>query len=200
MTLFINGVAAPVENALHCWGDLVTDLDRRLAASQSMVTAVRLDGVEEPAFRDPEVCSRRLTDIECIDVETGEPEALARQCLTDAVAGLAGLRVMAREAADHFRSDQIAQGRKGLEHVSQGLVTVLQIVAAAGLALRRELERADAGGRTVRTLSSEMDQAIRELVTGQQNEDWILVADVLEHDLDPMLNGWQSVLTQVAAA
>ena len=44
------------------------------------------------------------------------------------------------------------------------------------------------------------DRIIRDLVDGQRNQDWLQVADILEYDLDPMLSGWRSVLTQVAAA
>lgn len=200
MTLLTNGIVTPFRDSLRTWGELVEVVDQRLSATQHVVTAVRIGGVDEPAFRDPAVCARPLADIDSIEVETGEPRALARQCLQEAAAAMAGLSQATRDAADGFRYDRVAPARHGLEQVCQGLLAVLQIVAATGLALRRELDVVDASGRSISTLSVDLDRVIRDLTEGQQNEDWLLVADILEYDLDPMLTGWHSVLTHVVAA
>ncbi len=200
MTLYINGVETPLESAHSCWGDLVAALDRDLAPSNSVVTAVRIDGVDEPAFREPDVCARPLGGISNIAIETGRPEALARLCLGDAVDGLVGLRALTDRAARSFQAGDVASGQSDLEQLSQGLVTILQIVAAAGIALRGELDRVDEAGRSVATLSKSMDRVITVLVEEQQNQDWVQVADLLLFELDPLLSDWQSFLSRTAAA
>lgn len=200
MTLYINGAVTPLESAHSCWGDLVASLDRDLAASNSVLTAVRIDGVDEPAFREPEVCARPLRSIGEIAIETGQPEALARQCLGDAVDGLVGLRAVTDRAARSFQAGDVAAGQSDLEQLSQGLVTILQIVAAAGIALRGELDRVDEAGRSVATLSQSMDRVITQLVAEQQNQDWVQIADLLLFELDPLLSGWQDFLATTAAA
>ena len=200
MTLHINGQATMPGNQSKTWGDVVASLDQQLTTSGDVVTAVRLDGVEEPAFRDPAVCAQPLASFRRIDIETGAPQVLARRCLGDAALALANLGPATRAAADGFRGDDVAQACRALDQISQGLMAVLRIVAAAGLALRRELDVVDDQGRSVGSLTSELDRIIRDLVDGQRNQDWLQVADILEYDLDPMLSGWRSVLTQVAAA
>lgn len=200
MTLLINGIATPIRNSLQNWGDLIGFLDNQLAATQDVVTNVRLNGVEEPAFRDPSLCAQPMTAFALVEVETGEPQVLARRCLGEAAAAIAELRRATRDAADGFRVDKVSEAQAGLEHVSQGLVTVLRIVAAAGLALRRELDTPDRDGRSIGGLSTELDSVVQVLLEAQRNEDWIQVADILEYDLNPILNGWHNVLTQVAAA
>lgn len=200
MTLYINGVETPLESAYSSWGDLVAALDGGLAAAESVVTAVRMDGVEEPAFREPDVCARLLTTISKIAIETGRPDMLARQCLGDAVEGLGGLRTLTGLAARSFQAGDVVSGRADLERVCQGLVTVLQIVAAAGIALRGELDRVDHEGRSVGTLSQSMDRVVGTLVAEQQNEDWVQVADVLEFDLDPVISDWQELLAHIVAS
>jgi hypothetical protein len=199
VTLFINGVETPLESAYSCWGDLVAAIDRGLAAAEAVVTAVRMDGVEEPAFREPAVCARPLAEIERITVETGRPEDLARLCLTDAIEGLSSLRSLAGLSARDFQAGDVETGCQNLEQLSQGLVTVLQIVAAAGIALRAELDRVDDAGHTLGGLSSTTDDVISRLVTEQQNEDWVQVADILEFELDPLLVDWQGLLTHIVS-
>jgi hypothetical protein len=200
VTLLINRAVTRVKKGLNTWGDLIAFVDANLAPTGHVVTDVRLNGVDEPAFRDPGLGARPLACFTDIAIETGPPAVLARRCLVDAADALTDLRQATRDAADGFRSDAVDEARRGLEEVSQGLLVVVRIVAAAGLALRSEIEATDSTGRSISSLSVELDSVIRDLVEGQQNEDWLQVADILEHDLDPMLKGWHSVLTHVAAA
>jgi hypothetical protein len=200
VTLLINRVVTPVRNGLKTWGDLIASVDSNLAPTGHVVTDVRLNGVDEPAFRDPGLGTRPLTCFSDISIETGAPSVLARRCLADAAAALTDLQQAARTAADGFRCDSVDDAQRGLEEISQGLLVVVRIVAAAGLALRGEIESADEKGRSISSLSAELDSVIRDLVEGQQDGDWLRVADILEYDLDPMLTVWHSVLNHVAAA
>lgn len=197
MTLFVNGCQTPVEATLRTWGDLVGFLDERLAAGGEVMTAVRLDGVEEPAFRDPALCAETLAALGSIEVESGSPQALARRCLSDASEALDALGQGALRAADQFRCGRIDDGRQALGQISQGLLTVLRIIAAAGLALRRELDAATCDGQTLASLTACLDRAVSDLVAGQQDEDWIAVADVLEFDLEPATSSLRGTLEAV---
>ncbi|MDO8834151.1 MAG: hypothetical protein Q7V01_01070 [Vicinamibacterales bacterium] len=200
MTVEINGRETTVGNQLKTVGDLVAFVDETLAASGEVVTALRLDEVDEAAFRDPQVCRQRLSGFRAIQVESGSPQALARRCLGDAAQALGSLSQATHEAAGLFRGDDIAQAKAMLEQVSHGLMAVLRIVSAASLALRRELDGAGADGRSIASLSAELDRILQNLVASQQDEDWLQVADVLQYDLGPVLDGWGYVLTEVAAA
>ena len=200
MTLLINAIATPIRNSLQNWGDLIAFLDDQLAATQDVVTNVRLDGVEEPAFRDPGLCAQPMSTFSLVEVETGEPQVLARRCLGEAASAVVELRLATRDTADRFRLYNVSEAQEGLQHVSESLVLVLRIVAAAGLALRRELDSADGDGRSLGTLSNDLETVVGILLEAQGNEDWIQVADILEYDLNPILSGWHSALTQVAAA
>jgi hypothetical protein len=200
VTLLINGIATPIRNSLQNWGDLVVFLDNQLAASQDVVTDVRLDGVDEPAFRDPGLSAQPMSTFSLVEVETGEPQVLARRCLGEAASAVGELRLATRDTADGFRLANVEEAQEGLHHVSEGLVMVLRIVAAAGLALRRELDSVDGDGRSIGTLSNDLDAIVQVLLEAQRNEDWIQVADILEYDLNPILSGWHSALASVAAA
>ncbi len=194
MTLLVNGCRTSVEETLRTWGDLVGFLDRQLADTGQVVTAVRLDGVEEPAFRDPGLCAAALSELRSVEVESGSPQDLARRCLVDASDALQTLGRAATEAADSFRFGRIDEGRQALEQIGQGLITVLRIIAAAGLALRPELDAAAHDGQTLASLTVCLDRAVSDLVAGQQNQDWVAVADVLEFDLEPATTALRGIL------
>jgi hypothetical protein len=200
MAILINGRVDNTRNLLETWGDLLSSVDADLEAAGDIVTAVRLDGVDEPAFRDPALCLRPVSSFAAIEVETGSPALLARACLGDAALALADLSQAARDAATGFRCADIADARGTLEQLSIGLLAVLQIVSAASLALRREMEAATADGRSISSLSADLDRIIQELIAGQNEGDWLQVADILEYDLNPTLDSWQTALSEAAAA
>ena len=54
-TLMIDGRAHSGEKPLKTVGDLVAAADDWLARSGRIVTELRLDGVDEPAFREPQI-------------------------------------------------------------------------------------------------------------------------------------------------
>lgn len=200
MTVEINGRETIVGNHMKTVGDLVTFVDGALAAHGEVVTVLRLDEVDETAFRDPDVCSQDLSAFRTVRVESGSPQALARRCLGDAAQALGSLSRASHEAADLFRGYDVTPARAMLEQVSQGLMAVLRIVSAASLALRRELDGVGADGKSIASLSADLDRILQDLVASQHNEDWLQIADILQYDLSPVLDGWECALTEVAAA
>ena len=200
MSVSVNGADAPIENGLQTWGDLVASLDARLSRSRHIVTMVRLDGVEEPAFRDPDLCASHLSLFRRIEIETGEPQMLARRSLGEAAAALAEIGSATQSAASQFRLGDIEAAEKGLEQVSQSLLMVLRIVAAAGLALRRELESPDRHGMSVGTLTNQLGGLLGTLIDAQRDDDWLRVAVLLEDELVPVMSRWQRALAAIAGA
>ena len=198
MTVSVNGAETPIENGLHTWGDLVLSVDARLTPHRHVVTSVRLDGVEEPAFRDPALCASRLSAFRRIDIETGEPELLARRSLGEAAEALNELGRVSRDAADRFRTGDIGPAQQDLEQVSQSLLLVLRIVAAASLALRREMESPDQHGLSVAALTSQLDGFIRDLLDAQCADDWLRIADILDDELNPVIARWHQTLAHLA--
>ena len=63
-TLMIDGRAHSGEKPLKTVGDLVAAADDWLARSGRIVTELRLDGVDEPAFREPQIVGQSLLPIQ----------------------------------------------------------------------------------------------------------------------------------------
>jgi hypothetical protein len=196
----INGQAVVHDPGARTVADLLRDVDGRVARQGEVVTAVRLDGVDEPDFRAPGVAARRLDDHREVSFDSDTPKGLARRTLGEAALALEDLLRATQTAADGFRADDIRPAKAMLEQVSQGLLGVVQIVALAQLALRGELDAAGSGEGSLATLSVNLDRIVGSLTDTQKDEDWVQVADILQYELAPALASWQSVLGAVAAA
>jgi hypothetical protein len=192
-TLILDGGPLPLEEGAKTLGDLLTAVDERCAAQGRIVTALRLDGDDEPAFREPHVVSRALTTCGIVEITSGTAAALAQECLTEAGTALAQLSLAAVDVARRLRAGEIRGANRDLTTITQGIATAIAITGAASLGLGIDLAtRATTHG----TLSAIADRAAKHLETviaAQMSADWTGVADALDPGLAPDLRAWGDI-------
>lgn len=193
--IIVDGIELLAPMRWATWRDLLGRLDAEPATGdRAMVTAVRFDGVDEPAFRDPGVLARRLDDLAVVEVDRGTPEALVRASLDDASASIAALAEVAGPLADRFRGVNVAGANADLVEFAQGLGMLVATVQAIGLALRVDLRDLRCAGVPATEMVGDMTRHIESLIRGEQAGDWLTVADGIEYDLAPALERWQGLL------
>jgi hypothetical protein len=188
MTTFVlDNTARDADFAPETVGGLIAHVDATLPDGR-IVTAVRIGGVDEPAFRDPLVLARPLAGVEIV-IESGTPHDLAARCLGEAAAALDGLAAALGPVASRLRAGDIVAGNQGLADITQAIGTAVTITAAASLGLDE-----------ASTWKTELQQAVRALgggletlISAQQRQDWLAIAAILDHELVPALRSWREV-------
>lgn len=182
------------------WGELLAILDRREAIQQRLVTAVRLDGVGEPDFRGPALAGRGLATIRRVDVDTTPRAARLADCCEDAAQAAATIAVGVTELASRLRLQAVADGRARLLRLAvdlRGFLTPLRgVIEACGSGL----DWLEVDGLDVDDQTAQLGDWLGSLLAAQEDGDWITVADILEYDLGPALQGWACRLRNLAAA
>ena len=176
------------------WRQALARLDEALNGRGLIVTDVRFDGVDEPAFRDTRALDRRLADLACVDVSSGTPASLMERCMDDALGAVDVLSHAAVQVADQFRGPAIVPARQRLAELAEGLGTLMAITGAAGLALKVDAQHAVHGDRSIASIVTEMTGHLDALIAAQEARDWDRIADVLQHDVEPTLRRWRPVL------
>jgi hypothetical protein len=174
-------------------GDLLAAVDERCGGQGRIVTAVRLEGDDEPAFREPQVVSRRLATIASVEISTGTAVALALGCLSEAGVALAALASASEDVARRLRAGEVGGSNRDLATIAQGIGTALTIAGAASLGLGIDL---GAVGTPHGTLAAVADRASRHLeavIAAQVAGDWAGVAGALECGLAPELRAWSDI-------
>jgi len=197
--IVVNGSELATSSAAQTWAEVLDCVDRDVAPRGQIVTAVRFDGVEEPAFRDPTVTARALASLERIEIEAGTPHTLIERCLGEAAATVGSLCDAALQIADDFRGHDIETANRNLAGLADGLRSLMGIIGAAGLALRMDLQTVSCDGRPVSGMVTEFTGFLESLIAAQQSGDWITVADVLQYDIEPALRRWAGVFDAVVA-
>jgi hypothetical protein len=172
--------------------DILGVVEPALVARARIVTAVRFNGVEEPAFRESDVRGRTLGDDEHIEFGSARPVDIATAALHDAGRLIPAMSAAAAQLAlQLLRSDEAADSAAGLGPLAEGLALLLALVQTAE-------DWANAAGVThapwlaaqVETIS----EAIDVMQAAQRAEDWVTVADALRFDLCPALEAWRAHL------
>jgi hypothetical protein len=191
--IVVNGKEHGDGSAFRTWGDLLEFLDRDLSPKGEVVTEARLNGVEQPTFREPAVTRLALADIDLVEVEAARPSALAARSLGEAVVALSTLQDATRQIAHAFRGNDLASANQGLSGLADGLRMLAALVGAVSLGLRMDVHDLP-DEQSVNSTIVDLGMHVEALITAQRNQDWVALADTLQYDVEPALEKWRPVL------
>ena len=140
-TLIVDGQVQAACGPAKTLGDLVAAADDRSNVAGRIVTALRLDGVDEPAFRERHVTARPVGDFRRIEIESGTPADLAAECLAEAGTALEALADAAETTALRFYAGSIETANHELGEIT-GDLKALGVEMNAPVLLLSQLSRA----------------------------------------------------------
>lgn len=199
--IVVNGEEQPGENACQTWGELLERLDGACAAEGRLVTAIRLDGVELPAFRGPEAGGQSLSRVAVVEAEAVRPRDLVVSTLDEAAAGVASLRQAAAHIGASFRGYDVSDANHELVGFAEMLGTLVSVTSTVSQIVAVSLD--DLPGESAGSASSLIDGLVGyldALIDAQQCGDWITVADIVEYDIGPALERWPLLLERLRVA
>lgn len=185
------GVTAPGPFS-QILGRVEPDVARR----SRVVTAIRINGVDEPAFREATVGTRMLAADDTLEIDTTPTRQLASDALDDAVRLMPALCEAASATAGHLRGDAPLQAAGDLAPLAEGLTLLVTLVQAADAwADASQVPHESWLGADV----SAVGRGIDALESAQRRQDWHETASVLETSLIPALETWRVRLADAAA-
>jgi hypothetical protein len=172
---------------------LLSAVEPVLGQSGRIVTALRINGVDEPAFREPDILERSLVGVDEIDLDTTPIGVMALQALDDALRFLPVLAGEARQVASGLRGAQVSEPRKAIGELADNLALMAALVHTADLWARHVgLADADWLGEDVAAI----ERVAGSIESAVGAEDWVTAADALEYDLSSALEAWQARLAE----
>jgi hypothetical protein len=190
LRILVNGTEQTADFACQHWGELLEHLDRRVAGDGQVLTAIRFDGVDQPSFRDPACAHLSLSGLGVIEAECVRPRVLIDNSVNEAIVAARTLAAGAARIGGVFRGFDVSSANHDLVEVAQGLGTLVAIVQALSQTLGVGLGSVGCGDRTGSQMIADLTAQTDAIISAQQDEDWITVADVMEYDLAPALQQW----------
>lgn len=198
--VLINGDVTGVIHPADTWGELLNLIDAQRAVSQDVVTGVRLDGVDLPAFRSPALLATRLTAHAEVFIETARPADLIRNTLDEAETVAATIVEAAQSLGGSYRGTDVAGANRALGDFADSLGSLIVVTSAVAQGAGVDLSVLGDGRVTAIEMINNLIAHTDVLLQAQKARDWSRVADVIEYDIAGSVRRWPLVLKGIRHA
>jgi len=190
MKIFING--AETQDVSFQGGTLGEVLHSILNSHKdSYIRRIWLDG-KEASSNTQDTLKTSTASVESLELELALLQDLVANNLANAKEYLEKLVPGFQKAADLFRmgNEQEAnqyylQILEGIDWFSQVLLTIVN----AQVDIFKE--------QTLEERQKKLTEFMAQMLEANQNQDWVLMADLLEYEMAPFYKDWQKVLSQI---
>ena len=190
--LVYNGNLAPINPALQCWQDLLTELESQQLGQNDVIASVHFDGDEVVQFRESQALTTSLSSIDEVRVVALSREEIVRESITQAESYLRSLEAASIEVAELFRCHKVAQANAGLQELLGGIKMYVGLLRGIDLSLSGIAASShDLIDQQLHPLAATLEEQIK----AQAKQDWMLVADILEYELAGQLRAFENVVT-----
>ncbi|MCD6170436.1 MAG: hypothetical protein J7J76_07820 [Candidatus Latescibacteria bacterium] len=171
------------------FGEVMDRLCQEIVTPNRVITAVKVNGEEITSEMQSKYCSLPTEQLKSIEMETATPEQLIRQNLLSAADYLTRLIPAAEEAAEMFRLGEEAGANELYAQCVEGFRWLVRLLGGSD-----RLQQLRGAESLLGDHLSPVPQITDEMFQAQKGQDWVMLADLLEYELIPLLKQWQEAI------
>jgi len=188
---------------IQYFGQLMEKLSEQAAEVGDSVLSVRLNGEDITGKDRSNLEDLPLDDIEKLEVQTGDPRQLARSTLFSVAEFLEQLLKELQTTSDLFRMSRDDRSNESYLRSIDGLQVFMHTMETCRrlLGLSYELVTVpSADGFTEKTIAESrrsLFEVLDNMIDAQSDQDFVLLADLLEYELIPTLQDWRQIIPEI---
>ena len=196
MKILVNGI----EKNLACNGKTLGDLlDHILEQEPDLGNCfghIRLN--EKEVLADsPETRQTAISLIETLETEVFSLNEILEKNIANAQEYLKKLIPGIQKASELFRSGSEQEANKFFINIIDGMEWFSQVVDSIAKATESESTYIIFVGKDFQDRQNELVELTRQMVDANQNQDWVLLADLLEYEILPYYTDWEEQLPKI---
>jgi len=161
----------------------------------NVITAVRLNG-EFYSEKIPHDASKvPIRDIQTLEIETMSTEEVAWHFLIQSGKQLDRLMENAKQVSELFRVADETEANEQYAIFLESLRLFIQMLNEVQAILNLDLAAIPYQNGTIETKVHTLLGLADQMHKVQEEEDWVMLADLLEYELAPLLEEWKSILS-----
>ena len=190
MKISINGAEA--EESSFQGETLKEVLDAILKGRQdSYIRRIWLEG-QEASSNAQDTLMTSISSIELLELELAYLEDLLANNLGNAKEYLEKLIPGFQQAADLFRMGNEQEAHKFYLQILDGVDWFSQVVVNIVKSWGKEIE-----GQSLEDRQETLTGLMAQMLEANQNQDWVLLADLLEYEMIPYYEDWRETLSRI---
>jgi hypothetical protein len=177
------------------FGAVLAEAGRKVASEGRVVSRVVVDGREISTRFEREMADRSVGEIDTVDITTTTPDALFREALDGAVDLSLAIRRDAVTILSSLRAGDLTAAGPRYAACIESLGTFFQLAGAVFNAIGAGVfPLAVRSGSAGELPSPPIATAgiLQRLLRAQKGNDWNAVADILEREILPNIDGWSA--------
>ena len=158
----------------------------------SYIRRIWLEQQEFPSD-DRETLQKKPADINCLEVELANLKDLVATNLSNALDYLEKLIPGFDQAADLFRTGNEQEANKYYIQILDGMDWFSEVV---NVVMSSEGEGQEPEN-SLRIRQAKLTDLMSQMLEANKNQDWVLLADILEYEMTPFYKEWQTILSKL---
>ena len=207
MRLRIDGGDVSLDlSAGSAFGAVLAQAGRKVASEGRVVSRIVVDGREISTRFEREMADRQVGEIETVDIATTTPDALYREALDGAVDLSLAIRRDTMTILSSLRAGDLAAAGPRYAACIESLGAFFQLAGAVFNAIGTGVFPLAVRPGSAGDLPSPPFATagiLQRLLRTQKEKDWDAVADILEREILPNIDGWSAffkALKEIGAA
>jgi hypothetical protein len=162
----------------------------------SYIRRIWLDDQEFPSD-DREALQKKPSDIDSLEVELANLKDLVATNLANALDYLKKLIPGCEQAADLFRAGNEQEANKYYLQILDGIEWFSQVVSVIMSPDEGETELPDTDNESLEVRQKKLTDLMSQMLEANENQDWVLLADILEYEMVPFYKDWEKILSKL---
>ena len=181
------------ESSVNNLEEILVKVMSDLIRPGQVITTVKLNGEVYSEENPHDAVRISLSEIETLEIDTMATDEIAWRFLDSGVEQVDMIIQGAQKISELFRIADEGEANEEYANFLESLRLFLQMVAEVKAILNLDLASAFKG-RTVEDRVQKLSEMMDQILHVQEEEDWIMLADLLEYELIPLLEEWKSIL------
>ena len=192
MKLLVNGKEETVSYMGETLGDLLLHIEKEGVPQGNVVRSIKIDG-QKSSPDSPEVQKTQLSEIATLEVEISTLSDIINKNIENADAYLIRLIPGIEKSVELFRMGNEQEANKFFINIIDGIDWLSQVL---DMILTAKAISPDTvfDGKSIQDRRASLVGLTRQMVDANKNQDWVLLADLLEYEIRPYYQEWSNLL------
>jgi hypothetical protein len=196
LTLKIDGSLEMLALAgMSTFGEVMEQLSLLLKRRGRVITGITMNQQTLTGGRQFDYRNFPLSQVETLELNTANPSELAKEALDSCEEHLDMLLKATIRTTELFREGDDLTANQNYSRLIEGLRWLVKGLDAVTGMLKIDETTTFANGKNLRYYQNELLMPILDnLYRAQKDEDWVLLTDLLEYELSPVLKEWAQLI------
>ena len=173
-------------------GDLVLHIEKEGVVQGNVVRSIQIDG-KESSPDSPVVRETSLSEIETLEIEISTLSDIVNKNIENADAYLIRLIPGIEKSVELFRMGNEQEANKFFINIIDGIDWLSQVLDMI-LAAKAISPDTVFDGKSIQDRQASLVDFTQQMVDANKNQDWVLLADLLEYEILPYYQEWSNLL------